>query len=58
MDGWIDAGRGAKMDGIQQYKPLGHNIFVLNMSAFYICCLYSSALQTRFFHGSKQSDPS
>ena len=55
MDGWIDAGRDAKMDGIQ---PLGHNIFVLNMSAFYICCLYSSALQTRFFHGSKQSDPS
>ena len=30
-------------------------IFVLKMlSAFYIFCIYSSALQTRLFHGSKQ----
>ena len=29
--------------------------FVLNMlSALYVCCIYSSALQTRFYHGSKQ----
>ena len=24
-------------------------LFILKMSAFYICCIYSSALQTRFF---------
>ena len=30
---------------------------VLKMpSAFYVCCIYSSALQTRFFHGSKQGN--
>ena len=28
--------------------------FVLKMlSAFYVCCIYSCALQTRFYHGSK-----
>ena len=33
------------------YPP---NIFVLKMlSAFYVCCLYSNALQTRLNHGSK-----
>ena len=26
-------------------------------SAFGVCCIYSSALQTRFYHGSKQYDP-
>ena len=26
-----------------------HYLFVLKMSAFYICCIYLSALQTRFF---------
>ena len=30
----------------------------LKMSAFYVCCTYSSALQTRFYHGSKQYEPS
>ena len=29
-------------------------LFVQKMSsAFYFCCIYSSALQTRFYHGSK-----
>ena len=23
------------------------------LSTFYVCCMYSSALQTRFYHGSK-----
>ena len=29
--------------------------FVMEMlSAYYVCCIYSSALQTRFYHESKQ----
>ena len=32
--------------------------FVLKMlSAFQACCIYSSALQTRFYHGSNQYEP-
>ena len=31
--------------------------FVLKMSAFYVCCVYSSALQKRFFHGNKRYEP-
>ena len=34
------------------------HFFVLKMlPAFYVCCIYSSALQARFFHGSKQYEP-
>ena len=40
---------GVKLDGIL--------FFVLKMFAFYIYCIYSSALQTRFFLGSKQYEP-
>ena len=32
-------------------------IFVLKMFAYYICCIYSNAPQTRFFHGGKQYEP-
>ena len=28
-------------------------IFLKMLSAFYVCCIYSAALQNRFFHGSK-----
>ena len=39
-------------DKLTLFPPI---YYVLKMmSAFYICCMYSSALQTRFFHGSKQ----
>ena len=32
--------------------------FVLKMlSAFYVCCIYSSKFQYRFFHGNKQHEP-
>ena len=31
--------------------------FVLKMSAFYICCIYSNALQTKFENGIKHYEP-
>ena len=31
--------------------------FVLKMSAFYVCCIYLNALQTRFYYGSKHNEP-
>ena len=34
------------------------NFFVINMlSAFDVCYIYSSALQIRFYHGSKDYEP-
>ena len=30
-------------------KPYPPNIFFLKMSAFYLCCIYCSALHTRFY---------
>ena len=44
---------------IQRVNPYPATIFyVLKISsAFYVCCIYSSTLQTRFDHGSKQYGP-
>ena len=33
------------------------HVYVLNMSAFYICCIYPGALQTRYDHGSNHHEP-
>ena len=39
------------------FKPYPANIFVMKMSsAFNICCIYSSALQTRFYHPNKVNE--
>ena len=37
----------------QPINPYPNNIFV----SFYTCCIYSSELKTRLFHGSKQREP-
>ena len=40
------------------FNPYPNNIFVLKiLSAFYVCCIYSSTLQTRFYQGSKHYEP-
>ena len=31
-----------------------HYFFIMKIFDFYVCCIYSSVLQTRIFHGSKQ----
>ena len=49
----IDSGTGDVADG-----EGGTLILILkDSSAFYLCCIYSSALQTRFYHGSKCYGP-
>ena len=53
------------LPGVQQNLtfgiwPLYHyhaTIFVLKMSAFYVCCIYSSALQARFFMKENNMNP-
>ena len=40
------------------FNPYPTNkIFVLKISAFYICCIFSNAIQTTFDHGSKHYEP-
>ena len=43
--------------GIQVLTPYPPYNFLKILSPFYICCIYSRALQTGFFHGSKQYEP-
>ena len=43
---------------MQRVNPYPTSIFVLNMlSAFYVFCMCSSALQIKFYHGSKHYGP-
>ena len=46
------------IETLKAFKSYPTTIFVLKMSsAFYVCCIYSGALQARFFHGRKQYEP-
>ena len=41
-----------------KFNPYPVTILILKMmSAFYVCCIYTSALQTRFFHESNNMNP-
>ena len=43
-----------KAENNKRTNPYPSSSFVRKMlSAFYACCIYSSAFKTRFFHGSK-----
>ena len=57
---WFGPKMFAKIISRWQRSSFNHypaTIFVLKMpSAFYVRCIYLNALQTRFFHGSKQYD--
>ena len=42
---------------VQPRKTGKHPNMTKQLSAFYVCCIYSCAVQTRFYHGSKHYEP-